>query len=196
MINKRQITQAKNKDLTMKYDINWLSKQPKKQKYLYFWGHTPNKDGSMSSACFSQWWENSPFEVDGIRYATAEHFMMAQKAKLFNDEDIFQQIVNSTHPNKAKQLGRKVANFDDNVWKKHRFDIVVAGNMAKFEQDKRLKQYLLNTGKRVLVEASPYDKIWGVGLARDNEMIANPLRWKGLNLLGFALMVVRDELKS
>ncbi len=180
----------------MKYDINWLSQQTKQLKHLYFWGHTPCKDGTINQACFSQWWQLSPFTIDEITYATAEHYMMAEKAKLFHDTDIFQQIINSTHPNEAKQLGRKVANFDDTIWKQHRFDIVVTGNMAKFEQDERLKEYLLNTGDRVLVEASPYDKIWGVGLAKDDEKIANVYQWKGLNLLGFALMQVRDQLRD
>ncbi len=182
----------------MKYNLTWLHTQfqsKKKLKYVYFWGHTPRKDGQISHSCFSQWYD-SPFTVDDVYYPTAEHYMMAEKAKLFNDEEIYQQIIHSTHPNQAKALGRKVKNFDESVWKKHCFDIVVNGNLAKFSQHDNLKKYILSTGDRVLVEASPYDKIWGVGLARSNEKIANPLNWKGQNLLGFALMVVRDKLRG
>ncbi|MFW2177578.1 MULTISPECIES: NADAR family protein [unclassified Moraxella] len=182
------------------YDIDWVVSQfraKNKLKYLYFWGHTPRADGQVSNACFSQWYD-SPFVVDDVRYPTAEHYMMAQKALLFGDKAMFEAIISpkNRHPKKAKELGRKVANFDEKVWNAQRFDIVVNGNVAKFSQHEDLKTFLLNTGNRVLVEASPFDKIWGVGLAKDDEKIANPLNWNGLNLLGFALMVVRDKLNS
>lgn len=177
------------------YDLDWLIHEHqarKKLKYLYFWGHTPREGGQVSNAC----WYDSPFVVDGVRYATAEHYMMAQKAKLFGDMAIFEQIIHSSHPKQAKDLGRKVGNFDEVVWNEHRFDIVVTGNFAKFSQHEALKVFLLNTESHVLVEASPVDKIWGVGLAKDDEKITNPLNWNGLNLLGFALMVVRDNLNG
>ena len=180
------------------YDLDWLIKQYRRKtklKYLYFWGHQPSADGKLTHSCFSQWWQ-SPFVVDGVTYATAEHYMMAQKARLFKDETMFEQIVAAKTPKAAKALGRKVSGFDNDIWNQHRFDIVVAGNVAKFAQHADLKHYLLNTGKRVLVEASPVDKIWGVGLANDDERISNPLQWQGLNLLGFALMQVRDNLKD
>lgn len=179
------------------YDLDWLIHEYRaksKLKYLYFWGHTPRADGEISNACFSQWWQLSPFMADNVTYATAEHYMMAQKALLFNDKTIFEQIIQSKHPKQAKELGRKVANFDEKVWNEHRFEIVINGNLAKFSQDERLKAFLLSTGNRVLVEASPVDKIWGVGLAKDDEKIANPLNWNGLNLLGFALMETRKRL--
>lgn len=178
------------------YNTDWLIqafRSKKKLKHLYFWGHTPKGNGQISDACFSQWY-HSPFMVDGVIYPTAEHYMMAQKAKLFGDMDIFQQIIQSKHPKQAKDLGRQVKNFDEKIWNEQRFDIVVQGNIAKFSQHPELKAYLLGTGNRILVEASPVDKIWGVGLARDDDKIHNPLNWQGLNLLGFALMQVRDEL--
>lgn len=178
------------------YDLNWLTAQyqaKKKLKYLYFWGHTPRADGEISNVCFSQWY-HAPFNIDGVTYPTAEHFMMAQKAQLFGDTAIFEQITHAKHPKQAKDLGRKVANFNEKIWNEKRFDIVVTGNLAKFSQHAELKAFLLNTGNRVLVEASPYDKIWGVGLSKDDDKIANPLQWNGLNLLGFALMDVRDKL--
>lgn len=180
------------------YDLKWLIEQyrsKQKLKYVYFWGHSKRGDGQLTHSCFSQWW-TAPFVVDGITYPTAEHYMMAQKAKLFADEDSFVKIIASSHPKQAKALGRKVLGFDDKVWNEHRFDIVVAGNLAKFAQHPKLRDYLLATGQRVLVEASPVDKIWGVGLAKEDDNIANPLQWKGLNLLGFALMEVRDRLQG
>ena len=164
-------------------------------EYLYFWSSFNNVDGSISETCLSQWFA-AGFDIDGIHYRTAEHYMMAQKAKFFGDMAVFEQIIHSSHPKLAKKLGRKVANFDEKMWNEHRFDIVVKGNLAKFSQHDELKAFLLATGNRVLVEASPVDKIWGVGLAKDDENIANPLNWNGLNLLGFALMVIRDSLNG
>jgi len=164
-------------------------------KYIFFWGHTPAKDGQVTKSCFSQWWE-CDFEIDGVIYRNAEQFMMAEKARIFNDQLIREQILQSTHPKQAKDLGRKVAGFDEDIWKNERYDIVKRGNLAKFSQNAELKGFLLNTGNRVLIEASPVDKIWGIGLAVDDKDVENPFAWQGLNLLGFALMEVRNELKG
>lgn len=182
----------------MNYDLNWLINQYQdnaKLKYLYFWGHTPKVNGQIDNVCFSQWYDAS-FVVDDITYLTAEHYMMSQKAKLFGDIDTFNKIIASKHPKQAKDLGRQVNHFDEKIWNEKRFDIVVQGNIAKFSQHSELKAYFLNTGNRILVEASPVDKIWGVGLAKDDEQIHNPNNWQSLNLLGFALMVARDELQG
>ena len=97
-------------------------------------------------------------------------------------------------PGAAKAIGREVRNFDQQVWERHRFDIVVEGNLGKFGQHEALKEFLLGTSDRILVEASPVDRIWGIGLAADNADAENPNLWKGLNLLGFALMEVRNRL--
>lgn len=164
-------------------------------KFLFFWGHQPNKEGSISKNCFSQWWEAS-FEIDGITYPTAEHFMMAGKAKIFNDTEILEKIFKSKHPNEAKKLGRKIKNFTPEIWNEHKYNIVLKANYAKFSQNNDLNTYLLNTKDRVIVEASPVDSIWGIGMATDNPNIKNPKNWKGENLLGYALMEVRDQLKS
>lgn len=180
----------------MIYHIDWLKDKydaGEPLKYLYFWGHTPKKLDMLDASCLSQWWQ-AGFMVDNIYYPTAEHFMMAQKAKLFNDMVIFDEILNAKHPKQAKDLGRKIQNFDDDIWQKHRFDIVITGNFAKFYQNPNLQTFLLNTHHRILVEASPVDKIWGIGMAKDNPNINNPHHWQGLNLLGFALMIVRDRL--
>ncbi|CAM3849957.1 Swarming motility protein YbiA [Vibrio aerogenes CECT 7868] len=169
----------------------WIAKGGR-PKFIFFWGHQKAKSG-VSKSCFSQWY-SAPFEENGIRFKTAEHYMMYHKAMLFGCPDIGEQIIASSHPNEAKQLGRKVTGFDEAVWHEKRFDIVVSANRLKFSQNPELKDFLLSTGKRILVEASPVDKIWGIGLAADHELADIPAKWKGLNLLGYALMVVRGEL--
>lgn len=164
-------------------------------KYLYFWGHQPLSDGSAGAGCLSQWWP-SPFTVDGRTFGTAEHYMMWRKAELFGDPAMGARILAAPHPHAAKTLGGRVAGFDQAVWDEHRVDIVVAGNLAKFGRHPDLREFLLGTGDRVLVEASPVDRVWGIGLSRDDPAAADPARWRGLNLLGFALMRVRDALRA
>jgi ribA/ribD-fused uncharacterized protein len=181
----------------MKYNNSWLTEKynaNEKIKFLFFWGHQPSKDGSITKTCFSQWWV-SPFEVDGITYQTAEHWMMAGKARLFNDDANLEKILKSSTPAVAKKLGRAVKNFDPAVWDRHKFELVVNGNFHKFSQQETLKTFLLNTADRVIVEASPVDNVWGIGMAADHASIENPLLWKGQNLLGYALMEVRDQLQ-
>ena len=119
---------------------------------------------------------------------------MAEKAKLFNDTTAYQQIITSTKPGKVKELGRNVTNFNQKIWEENRYQIVVKGNFHKFSQNQKLSDFLKNTKNRVLVEASPLDSIWGIGLAQENDNISNPTNWNGLNLLGYALMEVRDML--
>jgi ribA/ribD-fused uncharacterized protein len=179
-------------------DINILKTKfdaSERIKYLFFWGHRPNADGTITKTCFSQWFQ-SGFEIDGIYYSTAEHYMMAGKARLFNDSDTLAEILVSKHPRDAQKLGRKVANFHDQTWQEHRSQIVIDGNLAKFQQNPQLLAFILGTKERILVEASPTDRIWGIGMADDHPDINNPHKWQGLNLLGFALMVVREQLNS
>lgn len=179
-----------------KYTLDTLQqsiRMGKRFKYLYFWGHRPSPSGVVTSSCFSQWWP-SPFEVDGVTYASAEHWMMAGKARLFSDEAILPRILNAKSPAEAKKFGRQVSGFNQQIWEAHCFDLVCEGNLHKFSQHPQLGAFLVGTRTRVLVEASPVDRIWGIGLAQDDERAANPLRWNGKNLLGFALMVVRDTL--
>ena len=175
----------------MKYTIKNIAAE---SKFLFFWGHQPNKDGSISKTCFSQWWLSS-FEVDKVVYKTAEHWMMAKKAELFKDDEVLAKIIKANSPAEAKKLGREVRNYDDKLWLANRYEIVKQGNYHKFSQNADLKKFLMNTNDRVLVEASPVDPIWGIGMAGDHKDVMNPEKWKGLNLLGFALMEVRDELK-
>lgn len=182
----------------MMYHKEGLIAQYRKQerlKFLFFWGHRPAKDGSITASCFSQWWI-APFEVEGHRYPSAEHWMMVQKALLFGDEDMAKQIRQAASPAQAKQLGRKVQHFEPVVWDEHKYEIVRQGNGHKFTQHAPLGRFLLDTGSRILVEASPVDPVWGIGLAANDPRAENPLQWKGDNLLGFALMEVRDQLQQ
>jgi len=164
-------------------------------KYLFFWGHRPSKDGSATKSCLSQWFE-APFTVDGVQYATAEHFMMAEKARLFGDTDTLDRILKAANPGAVKAFGREVRGFDEQVWVEARSRIVVRANLVKFLQNQSLRSFLLNTGDRILVEASPVDRLWGIGLAHDDPTAQDPNLWKGLNLLGFALMEVREQLQE
>jgi ribA/ribD-fused uncharacterized protein len=175
-------------------DLIALTASGQRPKYVFFWGHQPAPDGSVTKSCFSQWWV-APFTgEDGHTYPTAEHYMMAGKARLFGDTAMHEKILQAAHPKQAKELGRKVKGFDEAKWVAHRFDLVVAGNLAKFAQHPELKAFLLGTGQRVIVEASPVDRIWGIGLKGDDARAEKPQEWRGLNLLGFALMEVRDRL--
>jgi ribA/ribD-fused uncharacterized protein len=162
-------------------------------KYLFFWGHQPPREGGIGNHCLSQWWLAS-FVVDGVRYPSAEHFMMAEKARLFGDGDTLARILEVGHPGGAKLLGREVRGFEEEAWEKVRFEIVVRGNEAKFGQNPALRQHLLGTAGRVLVEASPVDRIWGIGLAANDPRASDPESWRGENLLGFALMEARGRL--
>lgn len=164
-------------------------------KYLFFWGHQPSADGSVTASCLSQWWV-APFEHEGCRYPTAEHYMMAGKARLFGDDEMLARILDSAHPHEAKKLGRKVRGFTQEAWLEHRSRIVIEGNLAKFRAHDDLRAWLLGTGDRVLVEASPVDRIWGIGLKGENPRALDPSQWRGHNLLGFALMSVRDQLRE
>ncbi len=162
--------------------------------YLFFWGHRQHKE-QIDESCLSQWYP-SGFTVDNQYYATAEHFMMAQKALLFNDQESYRKILSVKTPDLAKNLGRQVIGFNELLWQEKRFDIVVRGNLAKFSQHSALQAFLLSTSDKILVEASPTDAIWGIGLSKQAALSTLPTHWPGLNLLGFALMQVRAELAS
>lgn len=183
------ITQLiRNKD-----DLITFIAEGNKVKYLFFWGHTAKDNTRVGKECFSQWYD-AGFDLEGIHYPTAEHYMMAEKARLFNDKKALEKILESKHPADAKKLGRTVKGYQEDIWKKQRFDIVVRGNQAKFSQNEKYKEFLLNTTDRVLVEASPRDRIWGIGMGKSNPDAENPAKWRGLNLLGFALMEARENL--
>lgn len=160
-------------------------------KYLFFWGHT----GAIERACFSQWYAAS-FEIEGTRYGTAEHWMMAEKARLFGDEQARARILEAATPGEAKAIGREVRDYDDARWSAVRMAIVARGNEAKFGQSAELRPILVASAGRVLVEASPRDRVWGIGMGASNEKSESPRDWRGLNLLGFALMEARARLMT
>ncbi|EDY44314.2 NADAR family protein [Streptomyces sp. SPB074] len=163
-------------------------------KFVHFWGHTSRGRG-VDKGCLSQWWP-APFTVGDATYATAEHWMMARKARLFGDTAAENAAFTARGPAQAKAAGRLVRGFDDATWERERFRIVVEGSVHKFSADPGLTAFLLGTGDRVLVEASPLDRIWGIGLAADNPAASEPAKWRGQNLLGFALMAARDILRG
>jgi ribA/ribD-fused uncharacterized protein len=121
--------------------------------------------------------------------------MMHQKALLFGDSEIAELIMNESNPKEQKKYGRMIKNFDKSVWDKNCLAIVYEGNLAKFSQNKDLKEEMLSTGNRIFVEASPFDNIWGIGMSEDSEGIENPSFWLGLNLLGQALTLVKQEIQ-
>ncbi|MDY0905485.1 ADP-ribosylglycohydrolase family protein [Pedobacter sp. CFBP9032] len=174
-----------------KYTVSTIKET---DEFFFFWEHQASNGGTLTKSCLTQWWA-APFVVDQIEYKTAEHWMMSKKAELFNDQSTLTKILAATSPEEVKNLGRQVSNYDDVIWAENRYEIVREGNFHKFSQHKVLGDYLINTGKRILAEASPVDKIWGIGLAEENPDAKYVDLWKGLNLLGFALMEVRDQIQ-
>ena len=162
-------------------------------KFMFFLGHTPAADGHNKEACISQWWKCA-FQVEGVEYSCAEQFMMAEKARMFGDEAMLAEIMKASHPKEMKGYGRAVSGFDKEAWDSACYGIVKRGNLAKFSQNPELLEFLLTTKNRILVEASPRDRIWGIGMGKANPDAQCPLRWRGRNLLGFALTEVRDQL--
>ncbi|AYV78842.1 MAG: NADAR family protein [Edafosvirus sp.] len=165
---------------------------------IYFYGHNVNISDKLKTYVLSQWFP-CEFKENENTYCSAEQYMMAHKALLFAKDDnkkantdIFNKIMKSDNQAVIKKLGRMVEGFDQDVWEKKRFDIVVNGNMLKFSQNMDLKQILLGTGSAILAEASPMDKIWGIGMNKQTAITG--AKWKGLNLLGKALMEVRSKL--
>ncbi|KAK2188003.1 hypothetical protein NP493_147g01038 [Ridgeia piscesae] len=156
------------------------------EKYVFFWGN---------SSPFSQWYP-CIFTVDGVEYCCAEQYMMHQKALLFGDDESAKKIMATSNPKDQKALGRRVHPFDPNVWKEKCRNIVEKGNLSKFSQNPDLKQTMLATAGSVLVEASPRDTIWGIGLGAGNPKAKTKSTWRGKNWLGYALTNVRERLMT
>jgi ribA/ribD-fused uncharacterized protein len=161
---------------------------------IFFYGHTPNSTGHN---VFSNFFLCKFTDSNGTKFNCTEQYMMAGKALLFNDKKSYEKIMSSANPVEIKSLGRKVKNFNEDIWDSKKFSLVKDGVLLKFSQNEHFKQILLKTGDAVLAEASPYDKIWGIGLSRKTaEILNDSTKWKGENLLGKILMQVRDELKE
>lgn len=158
----------------------------------FFWGH---RGEGVGPHVLSQWWP-CRFTHDGQTYTSAEQWMMAEKARLCGDEATRARIFAEHDPDKVKKLGRKVTPFDAALWTARGQDVVTAGNVLKFGQDPALTSYLLSTGDDILVEASPLDTIWGIGLGANNPLAREAKTWRGQNLLGFALGRARGELRA
>jgi len=173
------------------------------EKFTFFW-----------NGPFSQWHKCS-FKVDGVEYNCAEQYMMAEKARMFEGPELFVkdengnvvkddkgreirttlgQIMEATHPGKQKALGRQVKNFDEEKWNAVAKDVVYRGNYAKFTFNGDLMDVLMKTRGTTLVEASPYDCIWGIGLAEDDPLARNRDHWRGTNWLGEVLTKLREDL--
>lgn len=179
-----------------------------KNGFLFFW---------KTNEVFSQW-HPSPFTVGEFTYQNAEHWMMAMKAKIFSDlptlrtlyegtdidfnnvkylnDAIFMQILQETNPRNIKAYGRRIQGFNEETWTALREDVVFSGNLYKFSSTEKLKQELLGTDDLILVEAAPNDAIWGIGMDENDPDAVYPEKWKGLNLLGRALMNVRKTLRN
>ena len=143
---------------------------------------------------FSNWHPCTFEDEQGNEYNCSEQYMMAQKALLFGDKEIFEKIMNEPNPKIQKELGRAVKGFDSKIWDQNAKKIVYDGCKLKFEQNPKLLNELLNTNGKELVEASPYDRVWGIGLAEDDPAIHDPLNWNGLNWLGEVLTQLREDI--
>ena len=141
-------------------------------------------------------WYLSDFTVDGIKFSSMEQYMMYQKAVVFKDKDIASQILKTNDVARIKDFGRQVSNYNDSVWNGMRQIVIYKGLLEKFRQNEKLKKALLDTGDDILAECAVSDKIWGIGLSMKDSNKNDIKSWKGQNLLGFALMLVRNELRA
>ena len=152
------------------------------EKFTFFW-----------NGPFSQW-EKCKFQIDGIVYNCAEQYMMASKAKLFKDEDTLARILEADNAREQKKLGRSVKNFHSDRWNSIAKEVVYEGNYAKFTQNPGLLEKLLATEGTTLVEASPHDCIWGIGMKETDVGITDRNNWRGTNWLGEVLTGLREDL--
>lgn len=152
--------------------------------FALFWGAWPSN------------WTESPFTLDGVEYNCVEQFMMAEKARLFNDQEAHRAIMATKEPREQKRLGKGVRNYVDRTWDQVRYSVVVRGVCEKYRQNPNLLRLLLATEDWKFVEASPTDVIWGIGLRKDNPDATDPSKWRGQNLLGKATDEARAILRT
>jgi ribA/ribD-fused uncharacterized protein len=152
--------------------------------YALFWGQWPSN------------WQMSAMELDGVQYNCVEQYMMAEKARLFGDEETRDRILMAAEPREQKALGRKVRGFDEAAWEKARYQIVLRGTLEKYRQNPELRSLLLATGNAVFVECAPDDTVWGIGMRRQDPGSTDPRKWRGLNLLGRAITEARTIIRD
>lgn len=157
-----------------------------KEEYYFFY---------KTNHPFSQWYKID-FIVNEITFCCAEQYMMYHKSLLFNDQETAARIIKTKNQRLHKELGKQVNNFDDTIWKHNSIDIVYEGNKNKFLQNALILQGLLDTKGKIIVEASPYDKIWGIGLSEDDPNRFDSSKWLGENKLGYILSKLRDDILS
>ena len=151
--------------------------------------HNPDEEyGFLSN------WYRSNFTVNGIEYSSMEQYMMYQKAICFRDEEVAAQILGTKDVAEVKRLGRAVKNYDDHTWNGMRQIVVYEGLLEKFSQNEDLKKQLKDTKDSLLAECAVKDKIWGIGMSMIDPDRFDQGKWKGQNLLGYALMLVRNKL--
>ena len=151
--------------------------------------HNPNEENGYLSN-----WYPTHFTVDGIEFSSMEQFMMYQKACRFHDASVAKEILSTNDVAKIKKLGREVYGYNENIWNGVRQIIVYEGLKAKFSQNAELKEKLVDTGDAILAECAVRDQIWGIGLSMRDPNRLDQSKWKGKNLLGYALMMVREQL--
>lgn len=161
-----------------------MENKVEKEEFAFFWG------GSFSQ------WAKSKFVIDGVEFNTCEQYMMYKKALMFHDYDAAKKIMATSNPKEQKAIGRRVKGFNREHWETYCREIVYDANVAKFTQNEDMREELMATGNKEFCEASPMDKIWGVGMAEDNPLIQDKANWQGTNWLGEALTKVRSHLRE
>jgi len=154
------------------------------EKYFFFWKHRLSQ------------WHIVNFTVNGVVFNCCEMYMMYHKALLMGDSEAAEEILREKNPSNHQKLGRQIKNFNQELWDMNKYCIVLGGNLARFMQSPPCRELLLATGDKILVEASPYDKVWGVALSADNPDILDETKWRGENLLGKVLTQVREVIKQ
>ena len=178
---------TRQKNISFRHQFNKLvNLNYEYQDFVFFWSN---------DSPFSQWHKAS-FTLNNTKYSSAEQFMMAKKAELFGDKEKVNEILSTNDVRKQKELGRQIKNFDESIWNDNKIKIVYIGNNLKFNQNEYLKQELLKTEGKYIVEASPVDTIWGIGISPDNPERFNKSEWKGQNLLGKILTQLREDIKT
>lgn len=157
-------------------------------EFTFFWRPWKEDNGFLSN------WFISPFTINDIKYNCVEQYIMSSKAEIFRDKEIKDKIMATKDPRKQKALAKEIEDFDEDVWNEHKIQILYEAVYAKFSQNNELKKLLLETNNSILAEASPYDKVYGIGLSKDDKRAREVEKWKGSNILGNTLMQVRGEI--